>query len=309
MAYQVPILFTVFNRPEPTEKVFQKIRQQKPLYLYIAADGPRAHVPTDAENCTKTRAIMDNIDWPCTVKTRYLDTNLGCGKAISQAITWFFEQVEYGVILEDDCLPEDSFFPYCAILLDHYKDDPRIGVINGNSFLPETYDIPHSYYFSMFPHVWGWASWRRVWEHYDFTMPDWPERKKHAWLTTVFETWTARYYWKHILDAVYTRKLDTWDYQLAFTCFKNTLLCIVPKRNLITNIGFGIPNATHTQNKQNKWAAMQVFPMSFPLQHPDSMRQDPTYDTYTQQQLFCWWKIALKKILPPAIIRWYKKRV
>jgi hypothetical protein len=308
MAYHIPILFTVFNRPEPTEKVFQKIRQQQPLYLYIAADGPRPHAPTDAENCAKTRAIMDTIDWPCTVKTRYLEINLGCGKAMSQAITWFFEQVEYGVILEDDCLPEDSFFPYCEALLHYYKDDPRIGVINGNSFLPESTQIPNSYYFSRFPHIWGWASWRRVWQHYDFTLNDWPKDKKNNWLATIFDTWTTNYYWKHILEAVYTGALDTWDYQLAFTCFKKRFLCIVPEHNLITNIGFGITNATHTQNKHNKWAQMNVRPMAFPLRHPEKVIQNPIYDRYTQKQLFCWWKMAIKKVLPPTVIRWYKKQ-
>jgi hypothetical protein len=307
MTYQVPILFTVFNRPAPTGKVFQKIRQQKPLYLYIAADGPRSHVPTDAKNCTKTRAIMDDIDWPCTVKTRYLDTNLGCGKAMSEAITWFFEQVDYGIILEDDCLPEDSFFPYCAHQLEYHKDDPRIGMITGNSFLPETCDIPHSYYFSTIPHIWGWATWRRVWQHYDYDIKDWPTYKKNNGLTTLFDSWKIRYYWKHNLDAVYTHTLDTWDYQLAFACFKNNFLCIVPKQNLVANIGFGA-EATHTHRKRHRWANLPIYPARFPLDHPIDVRANKKWDTYVQSEVFPWWKILLKKMFPTASLRWCKHR-
>ena len=160
--YNIPILFLIFCRPDTTEQVFEQIRAIKPARLYVAADAPRAGRPDEAERAAQARAITEKVDWPCEVKTLYREQNLGCKRAVSEAISWFFEQEEYGVILEDDCLPHPSFFPYCEELLLRYKDDQRIGHISGNCFLPQIISPELSYDFCSVTHIWGWATWRRV---------------------------------------------------------------------------------------------------------------------------------------------------
>ena len=171
-----PILFLVFNRPDTTSKVFQRIREIQPLKLFIAADGPRPEKEGEKEKCeTVKRSVLENIDWPCEVKTLFRNNNLGCGKAVSNAITWFFQNVEEGIILEDDILPDKSFFNFCKDLLEKYRYDERIKVIGGSNIHKKA-GIKDSYYFSSICRIWGWASWRRVW-----TM----ERRCWNWMATL----------------------------------------------------------------------------------------------------------------------------
>ena len=176
-----PILFLIFNRPEITARVFQEIRKAKPKQIYIAADGPRIDHPDDTALCNKTRQICDSIDWDCEVKTLFREENLGCQLAVSNAIDWFFKHESEGIILEDDCLPSQSFFHFCAELLDFYRDDEEIMCISGNNFQQGRGDDEESYYFSRYPHCWGWATWRRAWNKYDHDMSRWKEfREDHA---------------------------------------------------------------------------------------------------------------------------------
>src|SRR5258708_3549575 len=178
-SFNTPILFLIFNRPFPTRRVFAEIRKARPAKLFVAADGPRPDKPEDLETCRETREIIKDIDWPCEVQTLFRDKNLGCGVAVSGAITWFFQNVEQGIILEDDCLPDPSFFPFCTELLERYKDDERILLISGN-FLQQKnkkFMVKASYYGTLIPHLWGWASWRRAWAKYDFNLTKWPEVK------------------------------------------------------------------------------------------------------------------------------------
>ena len=165
--FETPVLFLIFNREDTTQKVFNVLRRQKPKYLYVAADGPRKNKEGEAEKCRRTRDIINQVDWDCELKTLFREENRGCKMAVSSAISWFFEQVEQGIILEDDCLPHPSFFPFCEELLIRYKDDDRIGHIGGNCFLPGLIEDGLSYDFCSISHIWGWASWRRVWKNYD----------------------------------------------------------------------------------------------------------------------------------------------
>lgn len=259
-----PILFLIFNRPDTTRRVFESIRQAKPVKLFIAADGPRENKTDEKERCKKTREIVSKIDWPCEVKTLFRDTNLGCGRGVSGAINWFFENVEEGIILEDDCLPDPSFFPYCEHLLEQYRYDDNIYMISGGNYLPKSIRPKESYYFSRLPHIWGWASWRRSWQKYDFEMKDFSSFKKGK---EIEETWQDKDIQNYFLDRfedVYKKRLDTWDYQWNYCIWKQNGYSITPRVNLISNIGFG-NEATHTLNKKDSSANIPLEKISFPL--------------------------------------------
>ena len=170
-SFITPVLFIIFNRVETTKRVFEAIRNVRPLKLYVAADGPRPGNDADKVNCDEVRKIIDDVDWPCEIKTLFQDQNLNCGRAPSTAITWFFEHEEEGIILEDDCLPSTSFFRFCHELLAYYRHDNRVMHIGGNNFLEGWQKDPdYSYYFSRSGHIWGWATWRRAWQTFDFDM-------------------------------------------------------------------------------------------------------------------------------------------
>jgi hypothetical protein len=242
---QTAVLFLVFNRPDTTKQVFEAIRQAKPPRLYVAADGPRANRGGETEMAAQVRAIATAVDWPCDVKTLFRDINLGCKKAVSSGIDWFFENEEQGIILEDDCLPCPDFFTFCETLLNRYSNDERVWVVTGDNFQDGRLRGSGSYYFSRYNHVWGWASWRRAWAKRDMQIKFWPEWKKspewRVWLPDKVE----RSYWSNIFDRMYRNEIDTWDYPWTASVWFYGGLTATPNINLVSNIGFG-PDATHT---------------------------------------------------------------
>lgn len=295
--YNIPILFILFNRLDTTEQVFEQIRKQKPKYLYIAADGPRKNKEDDVENCRKTREIVNKIDWDCELKTLFRDENLGCGKAVSGAITWFFENVEMGIILEDDCLPHEDFFPYCEELLIKYKDDERISIIAGNNC--EIYgDTDASYYFSAYCHVWGWASWRRSWSNYHYDINVFSRKELISHINKFCSTLEEKIYWYYRVDMVKSqkvmkkRKINTWDYQAVVSYWMKDCLSILPQKCLITNVGF-TEGATHTSTTSN-YNSFKSHPI-MPLKYNNNIVRDAKADTeyylrFTRKRL---WKYLL----------------
>jgi hypothetical protein len=255
---ETPILFLIFNRPDATEKVFAEIRRAAPPRLYIAADGPRKGNANDEKLCSDVLNVVKNIDWKCDVKTLFRKENLGCRKAVSSAITWFFQNEEQGIILEDDCLPHPTFFNYCEIMLNRYKDDYRIAHIGGASFLPEKVGNG-DYYYSNLTNVWGWAGWRRVWQRYDVEMKSWPEFRKTNYLHYLYPDRNILRHLQVVFDETYQGEIDTWDYQLTYLNLTNRGLSIIPNNNLISNIGFST-QATHTF-KNHPYANLQLRPM------------------------------------------------
>jgi hypothetical protein len=250
MNKKVPVLFLIFNRPDTTEMVFSTIRQYQPDKLYIAADGPRVGREKDAKLCKETRDIVKKIDWNCDVKTLYRDKNLGCKFAVSSAITWFFDNIEYGIILEDDILPDISFFHYCEVLLERYKDDTRIYQINGSNFL--NIKLSDDYYFSRYPIIWGWASWRRAWINYDMEMDDFQYINKLKSLSSVLNTKKERKYFYGIFREMYKNKSNTWDTQWIYSVMRNNGVAISPNTNLVLNIGMNVDSSTHVFLKDKK---------------------------------------------------------
>ncbi|HVW94768.1 MAG TPA: hypothetical protein VHA56_02200 [Mucilaginibacter sp.] len=260
------LLFVIFNRPETTTLVFNQIRKAKPPRLYVAADGPRAEKAGESDLCFITREIINNIDWECEVKTLFRDENLGCKQAVSSAVTWFFENEEEGIILEDDCLPADSFFSFCETLLEKYRYDTRIRHITGCNLQMGKKWGTGSYYFSNMTHVWGWAGWRRVWQDYDkdlnrYNATEIPERMKNIF----GDEWIAKTL-AEVFNEVKNGKIDTWDYQLDFANYFNNGLTIIPNENLISNIGFGAA-ATHTIDGTSIYANMPLGELS-EIVHP-----------------------------------------
>ena len=281
---KIPVVLIIFNRPEPTKRVFEIIRAARPSQLYVVADGPREDHPKDAEKCTAARAIVDGVDWKCVVFTNYADNNLGCKRRVSSGLDWVFNQVEQAIILEDDCLPHPSFFHFCQELLDRYKNDNRVMLISGDNFQPIQDQSVFSYYFSRYPHIWGWATWRRAWKKFDVNMKSWPSFRNGGWLEYILENRQDLIYWEEIFNKTFNGEIDSWAYALLFSCWSQSLLAISPTFNLVSNIGFGI-DATHTTGV-NKLANMEIFPADFPLKHPPFVIRDVDADRYTQQHLF-----------------------
>ena len=277
-AFNTPILFVIFNRPETTLKVFEHIKLLKPQRLYIAADGPRRNNEQDVENCKRARAITEKIDWDCKVLTLFREENLGCGKAVSGGINWFFEHEEEGIILEDDCLPDKTFFSFCKTLLDYYRNDERVMHIGGTNFQRGNKRGNASYYFSANVHVWGWATWKRAWKKYDFDVSDVEDFTQKNKIQKYFSDPVIQNYWYTIFRNMRQHKIDTWDYQWLYSVWNNGGLAIIPQGNLISNIGFG-GDATHTHS-DNEWANVPTVPIT-EIIHPQNIEQNLDADLYT----------------------------
>lgn len=268
------VLFLVFNRPDTTKQVFEAIRQAKPPRLYVAADGPRAEKAGEAEKVKQARRIATQVDWDCEVKTLFRDKNLGCKYAVSGAIDWFFENEEEGIILEDDCLPSQSFFWFCEELLERYRDDMRVWHIGGINPIDKQL-FSTTYYFSQYNRIWGWATWKRAWKFFDPEILLWPEIKQKKLHFAFFNKRAARY-WEKIWDRIYANKIDTWDYQWFF-CRVIQGKAIIPCVNLVSNIGFN-KDGTHTHNQNESLSKLVTGEVVFPLIHPTFIIEDAKRD-------------------------------
>jgi hypothetical protein len=265
----------VFNRPNVTKRVFESIRQARPQRLFVAADGPRRNSVDDGSLIAQARSIATNVDWPCELMTLFRDENLGCRLAVSGAISWFFEHVEEGIILEDDCLPDTSFFPYCEELLERYRNDTRIMCITGDNSLSPQPDLHESYSFATFPMIWGWATWRRAWQHYDFDV----------FSNSDFERVVRGInqdprFVKRSVDnfrGTASGRIDSWGYVWSFCTLAQGGMTCLPRVNLIRNIGFG-DGATHTVDYEHPRANLTTDSLQFPLSHPLHVCRDPHID-------------------------------
>lgn len=304
MTFPVPIALIIFNRPDTTDRVFQAIRQAQPQRLFVIADGPRVGRPGEAEKCAATRAIIDQVDWECEVLTNYSDTNLGCKYRVSSGIDWVFSQVEEAIFLEDDCLPAPSFFPFCQTLLEKYRYDDRVMMISGNNFQPENRQIDGSYYFSKYIHIWGWATWRRAWQHYDVEMASWQNFRDQGLLKAVCNDPIEVEYWLKIFNDIADGAVDTWDQQWVYTCWQQSGMSIMPNVNLISNIGFR-DDATHTIGA-SPWAEMPVGSIHN-IRHPTFVLKDQEADTYTFENVFEGKLLRLDKTAAGRMIQFFRK--
>jgi len=280
---QTPVAILAFNRPETTERVFTEIAKVKPKKLLIVADGPRPNRHGESQRCAAVRSIIEQVDWDCEVLKNYSDVNLGCKRRVSSGLDWVFGAVDRAIVLEDDVLPHPTFFRFCDELLDRYADDERVGAICGCNFQNGLARSRHSYYFSRYAHVWGWASWSRVWRHYDVGLKLWPLIREEGYLKSLLPDAEMLKYYTDILQDVYEDRIDTWDYQFAFACWINSALAILPQVNLVSNLGFG-RGATHTTNPFSKVAGKPTECMTFPLVHPEFVMRHEAADLYTDEE-------------------------
>ena len=292
---KVPVLLIIFNRPEITMRTFAQIRKAKPRQLFVAADGPRPGHPDDRERCRAAREVINEVDWDCELKTLFRDQNRGCGYGPAEAITWFFEHVEHGIILEDDCMPSESFFPYCAELLQKYSDDEKIWVISGTNPLKRWYTKRSSYIITKMGGTWGWATWRRAWKHFDYEAKKWftkegREKVSHSLGKQQYVEVFAKEF-DHYFETV---REDVWDYQWLFARYYHGALSIVPSVNLISNIGFG-EDATHTKDETFNMPGRQE--LEFPLTHP-GRRTSRFYD-----------RLVFERFINPQPRSFFKKAV
>ena len=279
----VSIAYIIFNRPRHTRETFAAIRAQRPERLYVIADGPRVGHPTDAERCRETRAIVEHIDWPCEVFRHYADENMGCKRRVSSGLDWVFEQTEQAIILEDDCVPHPDFFTYCEDLLARYAQDSRVWVITGNNFQDGTKRGDAAYYFSKYNHCWGWATWRRAWQHYRVDIPFWTTWQHSSDWQSKTPDKVERKVWSDLLDRVQSGQIDTWDYQWTACVWYHSGLTATPNSNLVTNIGFG-PDATHTVTEGDQ-EGLAIHSLG-PLTHPKRVRRDRAADRFVFDRNF-----------------------
>jgi len=274
-----PVVLLIFNRPESTARVFAEIARARPPRLLVVADGPRPDRPGEQEKCMAARAVIERVNWDCEVLTNYSEVNLGCRRRVSSGLDWAFQTVDEAIILEDDCVPHPTFFRFCDELLPRYRDDERVFSVCGTGFAHGR-STPHSYYYSHHSPIWGWATWRRAWQHYDVEMALWPTVRDSNVLRGHFSPPVYRY-WHQFFEHTHAGAIDTWDYQWHFACWIQNGLSVLPTRNLISNIGYG-QDATHTVHPDDHLATLPLEPMVFPLRHPPYVMRDVELDDFIQ---------------------------
>jgi hypothetical protein len=296
---KTPVILIVYRRPETTEQVLQVLYQVNPTRLFVVGDGPRTDRPGEAAQVAHTRALIEQIEWECEVLTDYAEVNLGLRRRVVNGLDWVFEQVDRAIILEDDCVPDVSFFSFCEELLERYQNDERIMVISGDNFQHGRRRTRYSYYYSRYNHCWGWATWRRAWFHYDDRMSLWPQVREGGWLSDVLDgDRRAVNYWTAILDDVYANRIDSWAYPWTLACWVQGGLTILPNVNLVSNIGFD-EAATHTV-RRSRSAYLRAQSLENILQHPPFIIRDAQADKYTQDNHF---GTSLKKSIKRAFAR------
>jgi len=282
---QAPVALIIFNRPERVAPVFERIAAARPPQLFVIADGPRPNVPTDAERCAEARSIVERVDWDCDVQRHYSDVNLGCGMRPSTGLTWVFQHVDRAIVLEDDCVPDPTFFPFCADVLERYRDDERVMHVAGNNFLPGRHIREASYFFSRHNICsGGWATWARAWQHYDIELKQWPALRNTPWLEYIVGEPHGAAVWRRIFDEAHAagKRASYSDYQWTFICWVQNGLSVIPNVELCRNIGFGM-DATHTFGSDSPWRVERTEAMTFPLVHPGSVTVDAEADLAINQ--------------------------
>jgi hypothetical protein len=275
--FHTPVLLNVFNRPKETALLVQTLKAFEPPVIYVHCDGPREGVMADVEKVDEVRRLVkETITWPCKSFYMFEEENLGCGRGPAAAMTWFFSCVDEGIILEDDCVPNRDFFMYCQELLEKYRNVHEIGIISGTCFSSSVNKL-YSYRFSAYAGIWGWATWKRTWNLFDF---DFSVSDKD-FFRKVYPFVKSRDAVKHWLGIMHKCIKDGpsrtyWDYQLHLCMLFANKINILPNYNLITNIGFN-ENASHTFDSGSKYADRPTATI-LPLRHPDEVKIDHKRD-------------------------------
>lgn len=263
--------------------MLEAVAQARPPRLFVIGDGPRADHGDDEALVAETRALISCVDWPCEVLTTFSQGNLGCDRRIATGLEWVFSQVPEAIVLEDDCLPDPTFFPYCAELLERYRNDPRIHMVRGSNVVGRW--TGDSYYFSQVYHVWGWATWARAWRYYDEGMRVWPWLKQTGWLNHHLGDARGARIAERFCDAAYSGEMPQWDFYWAFSGWLRDALAIAPNVNLVENLGYG-QDATHQRDTTHPFAGVRAAPMTLPVVHPTAVEVCQAADRAVWDALF-----------------------
>jgi hypothetical protein len=301
---RTPVALIIFNRPDLTERAFAQIAAARPRELFIIADGPRSDHPGEIEKCKAARAVAEQVDWNCEVRSNYSDVNLGCGHRPASGISWVFEHVDRAIILEDDVIANPTFFEFCDELLERYKDDERVMQVCGHNYQLGHTRGPYSYYFSRRTICGGgWATWRRAWKHFDFDMKLWPTLRGGSFLLDVLEDEDISRRWTKLLDTAHSKTpsspsattADYWDYQWTFAIWSQSGLSLCPNPALVSNVGYR-EDGTHTKSANTLWANLPAGEMEFPLRHPPYVVRNREADHFFLQ-------LAKQQVKPEVSIR------
>jgi hypothetical protein len=274
---RTPVALFIFNRPDLTSRVFNAIAEAQPTRLFVIADGARPDHPDDQALVQATRAVAQRVDWPCDVELCFAEANLGCGNRFYTGLDWVFRHADRAIILEDDCLPDLTFFRYCDELLGRYREDERVHMVNGFSPFGSRSSSDFSYRFSRCFHIWGWGTWARAWRHYDYTMRAWPALRRTRWLENHLRNRRAAQIARLLFDATYEAPMRQWDFQWAFAGWLRNAVAAVPTINLVENLGHGA-TGTHMRDPNHPLAGLSAESMVFPLRHPPRVDVDEAAD-------------------------------
>lgn len=300
-SFDTPVTFVAFNRPEKTKRTFGQIRALRPTTLLLICDGPRLNRPGEAELCAAVRQIVSEVDWPCIVHQNFSSVNLGCRRRLASGFDWVFSIVEESIFLEDDCLAEPAFFTFCEEMLRRYRDDERVMSIGGINMSGNRFPGNSSFVFSRYVLVWGWASWKRAWRHYDVDLCDWPSAELYRLLEQTTLSAGAAKYFRYALDLVKSGEIDTWDAQWMLAHFRQRGACILPAKNLISNIGFD-SSATNTRSRGSRLAGTPTEALTPPYVSPLDMAFDFETDRELERLFYRlfgpnWLRKALRRVL------------
>lgn len=297
-----PVLLITFNRPEHTRRVLEAIMAAQPQDLYIFQDGAREGNENDAKKCAEVRRVVEELtkDTDVILHTLYSEKNLGCGAGPMTGISWFFNQVERGIVMEDDCLPHLDFFGYCEELLERYKNDEMVLFINSTLY-DERWKCDASYDFSRYMVTGAWAGWRRTWHGFDLDVKGLDAKAFRKHVLQLTSNRAEANWWFSIVKEIQQdeRKKSYWDYQMQIHLFRNSALTIHPKVNLVSNIGFD-GAGTHTLSNNDNRGDREVFPI-LPLTHPKDQVVDKDRDAR------CWAKAQSKGWLKDEINYLYER--
>ncbi|MBV8693786.1 MAG: hypothetical protein JOY57_19210 [Actinobacteria bacterium] len=306
------MLVIIFNRPDLAQRMVEVLRRVRPARLYVAADGPRPGKPGEVDRCTEARAAFNHIDWPCQIERKFESVNLGCGPAVSSAISWVLTAEREAIILEDDCLPDPSFFRYCGELLERYRDDERVMQIGGSNWgASEDRFLGSSYAFTSFAPVWGWATWARAWRYFDIAIDRWPAFRDSGMVKGL----PVGRRWRSQLSADWDRAHrgeGTWDHQWQFNVYQHHGLSTVPAVNLITNLGFRDDATQTVQAGDSDLSGVPSGELPFPLRHPPEVARNPLVDGVFERILLRKFGLAVslfRRLVPSLRVRRAIKKV
>lgn len=292
---KVPVLFIAFNNIKTAQQVFDVIKEQQPEQLFFAVDAPR-DIAGEAAKCEAVKALIKEVNWPCQVSTFYPEKNLGAKLAVSKAITWFFQKVELGIILEHDCLPNSDFFIFCQSMLEKYRYDRRVMHISGDNFCLELDQQQASYFATRIPNIWGWATWRRAWQYYDLTLTTWPVFLSEGKIKKIIPNKLQQKMWLDVLNKSASGQEQSWDWQWTYAVFDQGGLCLNPTVNLVSNIGFS-SNALNTNQANSSLNNLPASSLPQPFCSPEPLVANTAYD------------YRLTKIILGALSTYYGKKI